>query len=353
MEILKERIYYLDNLRSFALVLGPIFHVSIIYANEIGYVVKSDILSDLFFFICHLIHSFRMPLFFFLSGYFSELVLKKKGSSKFLKTRFEKLVIPTIFGIFCLASVEAYFLYIQKNSYLNFIEFYPKFFTKEFFTYSHIWFLVNLILYSTLFFGLRKINLFLFKPIQVIFLSFIILLSNIFINKNFTLLEIKILDFMYYLSFYFFGIISFKEDKFYSYKFLNSKFYSLFLFILLINYFYINKIDPYWIDFKYIYEYRIFHLFLESSLSWSIILFLLFQFQNKLNFDSKKLNYFRNSGITVYLVHHPISISLGYFFKNIDLSIYLKFLSQLILVYLISFFIYEVIRRLKNLFSYS
>lgn len=329
--------------------LGPIFHVSIIYANEIGYVVKSDVLSDLFFYICHLIHSFRMPLFFFLSGYFSELVYKKKGAKKFLKSRIEKILIPSIFAIFCLASVESYYFYIQKNSYLSFIEFYPNFFSKEYFTFSHIWFLVYLIIYSALFFALRKIKLFSFKPIQIIFSSFFILLFNVFLNKNFTILEIKILDFLYYLSFYFFGIIAFKEEKFHSYKFLNSKFYYLFLFILVLNYFYINRIDPYWIDFKYIYEYRIFHLSLESILAWSIILFLLFQFQNKLNFESKKLNYMRNSGITVYLVHHPISISLGYYLKSIDSSIYIKFLVQLALVYIFSFLIYGIMSRVKNL----
>ena len=69
-----ERLYFIDNLKSFALLLGPIFHTSIVYASEIGYVIKSEDTSYVFTFITFLIHIFRMPVFFFLSGFFCEMI---------------------------------------------------------------------------------------------------------------------------------------------------------------------------------------------------------------------------------------------------------------------------------------
>lgn len=327
--------------------LGPVFHVSIIYANEIGYVVKSEILSDLFYSICHLIHSFRMPLFFFLSGFFSELVLNKKGEKNFIKNRIEKILIPAIFGIFTFATIESYFYYIQKNHRVTFLEFYSNFFTKEYFTFSHIWFLVNLFLYSILFFFVRKIEILKVKFINLVGLSFLVLMSNFFIGKNFTFLQIKVLDFFYYFSFFYFGISTFREKKISSILKLKQKTFFLFLSILYINYFYINFKDPLWVDFKYIPYYRIFHLFLESLLSWSMILFLIHLFQNRLNFESKILNYLKESGISVYLVHHAISIWIGFYFIDLNLNLYLKFFIHLGSVYSCSFLFYEIMKKNK------
>ena len=65
-----KRLFYLDNLKTFALLLGVLFHTSIVYAPNIGYAIKSGDLHYFFSILVHLIHLFRMPLFFFLSGFF-------------------------------------------------------------------------------------------------------------------------------------------------------------------------------------------------------------------------------------------------------------------------------------------
>ena len=74
-----KRLYYLDNLRSFALILGVIFHAGIVYAESIQYAIQ-DLQRNVFFtYLSYFVHGFRMPLFFMISGFFSGLVLENKG----------------------------------------------------------------------------------------------------------------------------------------------------------------------------------------------------------------------------------------------------------------------------------
>ena len=143
-----KRLFYLDNLKTFALLLGVLFHTSIVYAPSIGYAIKSDELSYFFTILVHLIHVFRMPLFFFLSGFFSYMVLNKHGGRNFTFSRFERMFAPLLVGLFFFSPVQYFLVYNQKQSPISFWEYYPRFFSTEEFDLSHIWFLVYLFLYS-------------------------------------------------------------------------------------------------------------------------------------------------------------------------------------------------------------
>ena len=103
-----QRLHYLDNLRAVAMLLGVYLHAALAYAHPSQSVwlatdTRSSVVVDASVWFIHL---FRMALFFLLSGYFAELVLKRKGLRSFLVGRGTRVVLPfVLFYPFLLAAM--------------------------------------------------------------------------------------------------------------------------------------------------------------------------------------------------------------------------------------------------------
>ena len=96
--IANQRYHGLDILRSFALILGLFFHASIPF-TEIPiplWIIYYENKSWLYDTILMGTHSFRMPLFFLLAGFFSALLYRKLSTRNFLITRTKKIVFPFV-----------------------------------------------------------------------------------------------------------------------------------------------------------------------------------------------------------------------------------------------------------------
>ena len=93
-----RRYHGLDILRALALILGLFFHASIPFAENpfplwiIYYETKSWVYDT----IMVSTHSFRMPLFFLLAGFFSALLYRKLSERNYLIARTKKLILPFI-----------------------------------------------------------------------------------------------------------------------------------------------------------------------------------------------------------------------------------------------------------------
>lgn len=371
---MQKRLFYLDNLKSIALLAGILFHSSIVYAENVGYPVKNHTLSWFFTGFVHFIHVFRMPLFFYLSGFFSELVLEKKGVSFFLESRFKRILLPAAFGVFFLAPVEGYIISIQKmEGNVKILTSYFNFFSADEFTYSHIWFLVYLLIYSfivLIFYFLKektitgKLTSFASKKSSLITLSFFALISllfvfpvNFFYTKDDSFLTIKPVSFLYFFSFYLAGIFSFKINFFYKLQIPNLKSYALTILSVSIAFFlflYLEELDPYWMKFSYSFDkilLRFFHLLLDSFLAWSLIVLFLILFRLKFESSSHFWTYIKDAGLSIYLVHHPISLTSGYFLKSAELDIFSKFFIHNLVVFSSSFIFYQFI--IKKSFQFK
>jgi peptidoglycan/LPS O-acetylase OafA/YrhL len=91
-----QRIYYLDNLRALAMLLGVYLHGALAYAEPSRSVwlatnPQGSVAVDATIWFIHL---FRMSLFFLLAGYFAQLVWERKGLKTFLWGRFLRIVVP-------------------------------------------------------------------------------------------------------------------------------------------------------------------------------------------------------------------------------------------------------------------
>jgi glucan biosynthesis protein C len=339
-----------------------------VYSENVGYVVKSAETSFVYSLFVHIIHVFRMPLFFFLSGYFSSMILDKKGGNFFLDSRLKRIALPALIGILLFSTVEGYLLYIQKKGIISYLKFYPYFFKRENFTFSHIWFLYYLLIYS---FGLllikkaikekfkvpsisgpRLLDTALFytvKSIPFTLWTFITLfVVNLFFTKEDQFLTVSPFHFFYYAMFYLIG------SRIYTRQILDLViptgkeigWRALWVAFSFGIYLHLEEIDPYWMGIRYellSMIYRLIHLYLESSLAWNLILILCALAKRFLQFNNKWTEYLLDSGLVIYLVHHPISLVSAYILSETILPRDLRFTIQLSIVLSLSFFTYIVI----------
>ena len=138
------RFHGLDFLRATAMLLGLLFHAPILYYippmadgfREFG--VSSEMMPEMeswLKFTIQWLHSWRMCVFFVISGFFSALVLNNKSLNFFIKDRFMKIGLTMIlFG-----------------SFYDFMD--GKFEGKL----EHLWFLYYLIIFSVLYYLLVSI----------------------------------------------------------------------------------------------------------------------------------------------------------------------------------------------------
>ena len=99
----QTRLAYLDGARASALILGIIFHASLSFVPVfIGWAVMDIATSQSVLAFVVVSHSFRMALFFMIAGYFSHMMLGKRGTSAFLQNRFSRLAVPFCIGWFIL-----------------------------------------------------------------------------------------------------------------------------------------------------------------------------------------------------------------------------------------------------------
>lgn len=92
-------------------------------------------------FIFRLIYSFHMPLFMIISGYFTNIVLKKYRIKKIIKKRIVQLIGPLLFIVL----VKLIITYITTNQ-MNFGILYKEFFTNLWFGWAIIYFTLIVIL---------------------------------------------------------------------------------------------------------------------------------------------------------------------------------------------------------------
>jgi len=83
----------LDALRGVAMLLGIALHASLAYF-PCPWPVQDSRQDPAFALIYALIHGFRMPLFFLLSGFFTMLLLRRRGLKLLLSQRFLRVVLP-------------------------------------------------------------------------------------------------------------------------------------------------------------------------------------------------------------------------------------------------------------------
>lgn len=369
----QSRLDYLDNLRSFALLLGLAFHVAIVYAAIIIYPLRNDDRSVAFDIFGEWVHLFRMPMFFVLSGYFTERIYLSKTLTEFLKLRALRIILPLIPGIILFAPMQYYVNALQEGYQGNYLKFLWEEFLLKNPAPSHLWFILYLALYTFLYLGIRplihRIGKFILpssryggegpekRPsvkwetllIAGIWCTIWTCCVNYFFLKDEKYLNIEPVQFIYDFSFFLFGsfligrestILKGKTNHF---EIVLLGFLS---FVFFGSFYWVSTIDPYWSYFGYSgFWMRILHIFLKCLGGWIWIGFFIRLFQLFFNKTGKLNSYLRESSLPVYLIHHPISLGIGFLVVSTSLSIWIKFSIHILSVYAVTFLVYHFIIR--------
>jgi peptidoglycan/LPS O-acetylase OafA/YrhL len=173
--IMKNRIYFLDHLRTFAIFLVVVVHAGLVYEWTLDsmWIVSDPVKNNNIGLIRMYLDLIVMFTIFFVSGYFIPLSVKKKNTLDFLKSKFKRILWPWLLAVFTL--IPAYkFIYLYSRGL-------PQ---EEWYSYFHLfqradsdlwlfsndpnqnwlWFL-PIFVFQLIYLGLSKVKMFLAKVI--------------------------------------------------------------------------------------------------------------------------------------------------------------------------------------------
>jgi peptidoglycan/LPS O-acetylase OafA/YrhL len=92
------RYHALDAFRAVMMLLGIWLHAVVAYSKEGGWPFKDPITTPVFDWTLGLIHAFRMPAFYLIAGFFSALLVARRGVWAFARNRAVRILAPFVVG---------------------------------------------------------------------------------------------------------------------------------------------------------------------------------------------------------------------------------------------------------------
>jgi glucan biosynthesis protein C len=159
----KTRLYYLDNIKIFLIIIVIIHHVGQAYGATGGswfYSYPGERVGEMgLFFLFNA--SYFMGLFFFISGYFFPISYDRHGPKKFITDKVMRFGIPAAFGLFVMIPILEYAKYIHYTNRIGFIVFYVKHWLGYDpnaiiphgwqLNFAHLWFIEQLLLWAVIY----------------------------------------------------------------------------------------------------------------------------------------------------------------------------------------------------------
>ena len=136
-----ERIHSLDAMRAVLMTLGILVHSAQVYNPDMSWLIYSSSNHWSMKILIDVIHAFRMPAFFLVSGYFMLLLLRRQDTTSYLVVRLKRILIPLVASLVTLNVAQFYFL--EAQNWLGPMTAQERI---GIFT-SHLWFLEYLIIY--------------------------------------------------------------------------------------------------------------------------------------------------------------------------------------------------------------
>ncbi|WP_312685599.1 glucans biosynthesis protein MdoC [Kosakonia sp.] len=361
-----QREYFLDSIRAWLMLLGIPFHISLIYSSHMWH-VNSAYPSWWLTLFNDAIHAFRMQVFFVISGYFSYMLYLRYPMKRWWTVRVERVGIPMLTAIPLLTLPQFIMLqYVKdKTSEWHTLSTYDKFNTLAWELISHLWFLLVLVILTT-------VSMWLFKKIKnnaerflgsismgkltLWFLLFgiiwaairrIILVISPEILRD-ALFNFTVMQSLFYIPFFLLGALTF----------INPRLKTLFTTpsigcavgsLLAFSAYLLNQ--RYGSGEGWMYENEAVITMLLGLWMVNVVFSL---GHRLLNFQSARVTYFVNASLFIYLVHHPLTLLFGAWITPHIQSNLLGFITGLVFVVGIAILLYEVHLRiplLRFLFS--
>jgi glucan biosynthesis protein C len=326
------------------MLLGVVIHSAINYSSsdDMTWPLRAKNTSNVFFFLVDFIHTFRMPVFFLIAGFFGAFLFFNKSPEQMLKNRFRRILLTVIVFLIILRPFSSFSF---KYCVAIFDGEIPATFTEHFSSFenyipynlSHLWFLYYLFIISVLAYLFSKLPTHVFvssidsffertfknpvyRLVTLTSVSFIILF--LFDAKSFETSVSWLPDFgilTYFLVFYITGWLLYRKNELVStLKHFDIEIIAVGVFAFCLKFYYENQMN--------LNSLQLINSIITCSLSIGIIgLFLRFA-----DIPNNYITYFANSAYWVYIIHFFIAILLSALLSDVLISVYFKFLIVLL-----------------------
>lgn len=318
-----QREYFLDSIRAWLMLLGIPFHISLIYSSHMWH-VNSAYPSWWLTLFNDAIHAFRMQVFFVISGYFSYMLYLRYPLQRWWTVRVERVGIPMLTAIPLLTLPQFIMLqYVNGRAQdWHTLSLYDKFNTLVWELVSHLWFLLVLVVLTTVSMWLfrriksnaaRLLDNITLGKLSLAFLAFGIIYAAfrrlVFIIYpdilRDALFNFAVMQSLFYIPFFLLGALTF----------INPRLKSLFInpspacFVAsLIGFVAYLLNQRYGSGDGWMYETESVITMLLGLWMVNVVFSLGYRM---LNFQSARVSYFVNASLFIYLVHHPLTLLFG------------------------------------------
>ena len=157
-----NRIYFLDNLRTFLIFLVVLCHAGGVYESSgtwaSFWIVDDPATNNLSGLLFIILDIFVMPTIFFISGFFTPLSMNNKKGRAFLKSKFKRLIIPWIIAVLTLIPLyKIIFLYSRNLPQENWATYFH--WSNGIWSQNWLWFLPVLFLFDILYLLFSKVKI--------------------------------------------------------------------------------------------------------------------------------------------------------------------------------------------------
>lgn len=346
-----ERKFYIDNLRSLAILLLFPFHAAQIWSGGeySGFYIWSRTNTVLYVFATA-VFPWYMTLLFAIAGMSCKYALLKRTNKQFIVERIKKLLIPFFFGLLTFVPVMTYIAEVFFNGYTgNYWQQYRLFFTKETnltgyhggFTPAHLWFLLYLFVISLaalLIILLQKKYLPKFRIGSISYFFIILLFIPEWLCQY--ILNIGGKSLGQFMILFLFGYYILSEENILQ-KLKQYRFVSLAICLLS------GSLYTYLYCFENIRDFRITGLYIFFG--WTGIITLLGIGQSTLNIHNRLSVYLSQASFPVYILHMPVLVVTGFFVLKLPVGVAGQFGLIVLISFIATFLIYEIVKRVPVL----
>ena len=219
-----DRLYSLDFLRAFALLMGVLLHILMLFLEPFDGSEPRLGASIIFIWI----HTWRMPLFMLLAGFFTALSLSKRNTGNYSFNRLIRLGVPLLLLWSVIPAIDEEASRLFKAPELISWLFYDVPFT---FRLDHLWFLYYLLIFYSILLLIKTAVPFIYSfilgfelslsRVLMVWLPILILLSplnkptgGIIGNDLITFGEVNLGSMLFMASFFMIGMQAYKSSQF-------------------------------------------------------------------------------------------------------------------------------------------
>jgi glucan biosynthesis protein C len=336
-----QRLFFIDNLRTFLIILVFLDHLAITYGSPFGSWYYHEGLvgfpeAAIYATYQGFTQAFFMGLLFFLSGYLTPPSFARKGSKQFLRDRLIRLGIPiVIFTVFvspvvnyAVASINGY-----SGSFLVFIQTYLPF------GLGPLWFVLALLMFDG---GYALWRLFFAKPWTAysfptkriivgigLLIGVITFAVRVFFPEGWAvpLIDFQLAFFPQYIAFFIFGLIAYRSNWILSIPKGNGQYWGtvaslltlvslgIFLASILTGASFLGGLT--WQTAAYALWEQVFAI--------AVSIWLVIWFREKFNTQNRFLRFLSYSSYGAYIIQTPVLVFLALSLQSIQLPLLLKF----------------------------